>query len=251
MRSAIATFILICLLGAFISAGVWQLNRAGQKHSLIAAFSAGTAVDAVETLVDDTDAADYRFRRLELRGRFDSERHILLDNIVMAGRPGYHVLTPFYTGGQTVIVNRGWIPANPDRSVLPQISVDDNERDIATRLNRFPVPGMRLDLPQEFFTTWPRRMLFPTQEDISRALGEPVPVYQLLLDSDMPDGYARDWKPVEVGPEKHYGYAFQWFAFALLVLVLYILLNIRWNREYKQSLQQQSMNSNNGSGNNE
>ncbi len=236
IRSAIATLVLICLLAVFIAAGIWQLGRAAEKHDLIAAFGAGSIVDTVKNLVGDAETADYRFRRFELTGRFDPERHILLDNIVMEGRPGYQVLTPFYTGGQTVLVNRGWIPANVDRNQLPTVDVDASERTITAILNTFPVPGMRIEMPQEFSTSWPRRMLYPTREELAKALGEDLPNYQLQLDANLPDGFARDWKPLVIGPEKNYGYAFQWFAFALLTLIFYVILNLRWNRQHKENL---------------
>ena len=32
----------------------------------------------------------------------------------------------------------------------------------------------------------------------------------------------RDWPAVALGVEKHYGYAFQWFALAALILGLYL-----------------------------
>lgn len=236
IRSALTTLTLVSLLALFIAAGIWQLGRAGEKHDLIAAFSAGSVVISVKDLVSDAEAADYRFRRFELAGRFDPERHILLDNIVMAGRSGYQVLTPFYTGGKTVLVNRGWVPADVDRSKLPTVDIDGGERTIAAILNRFPVPGMRIDMPQEFSTTWPRRMLYPTRDELAKALGAELPDYQLQLDKDLPGGFARDWKPLEIGPEKNYGYAFQWFAFALLTLIFYVILNLRWNRQHKDNL---------------
>jgi surfeit locus 1 family protein len=236
IRSAIATLTLVSLLAVFIAAGLWQLGRAGEKHDLIAAFSAGSIVITVKNLISDAEAADYRFRRFELTGRFDPERHILLDNIVMAGRTGYQVLTPFYTGGKTVLVNRGWVPADVDRSKLPTVNIDDDERTITAILNRFPVPGMRMDMPQEFSTTWPRRMLYPTRDELAKSLGEELPDYQLQLDKGLPGGFARDWKPLEIGPEKNYGYAFQWFAFALLTLIFYVILNLRWNRQHKDNL---------------
>jgi len=247
VRSAIATFTLICLLAVFIAAGLWQLDRAGQKHDLIAAFTAGSVVDTVAKPVADAEAADYRFRRFELSGHFDPQRHILLDNIVMAGRNGYQVLTPFYTGNETVMVNRGWVPANVDRRILPEVDIDDSERRIVGILNTLPVPGMRIDAPQEFFTSWPRRMLYPTRTDLSKALNLTLPDYQLQLEAGLPGGFERDWQPVGVGPNKHYGYAFQWFAFAVVALIFYVILNLRWNRQHKQNLQpEQTMDRNDG-----
>jgi surfeit locus 1 family protein len=76
--------------------------------------------------------------------------------------------------------------------------------------------------------------LFPARDEIAAALDKPVPDYQLLLEADQPDGYLRDWRAVDVGPERHYGYAFQWFAFAVMALVIFCILNVRWNRQHKK-----------------
>jgi surfeit locus 1 family protein len=40
------------------------------------------------------------------------------------------------------------------------------------------------------------------------------------------DGLLRDWPRVGTGVEKHYGYAFQWFALAALITVLYVWFQI-------------------------
>jgi len=39
--------------------------------------------------------------------------------------------------------------------------------------------------------------------------------------------YVRDWNPVWMRPEKSRAYATQWFAFALLSLVFFVILNLR------------------------
>ena len=235
MRSAIATAILLVLLAVCISAGIWQLGRAGEKYDLRAAFAAGSIVIVLKEPIDDADVQEYRFRMVELSGSYDPHHQILLDNIIAEGRNGYQVLTPFNTGGQTILVNRGWLAADADRTVLPVIDIDDNPRTITARLNRLPVPGIRLDAAAAD-SDWPKRLLYPTRDQIVAALGTQVPDYQLLLNADQADGYLRDWKAVEVGPKKHYGYAFQWFSFAVLALIFYVILNVRWNKQHKESL---------------
>jgi len=234
IRSAFATVILIVLLTLFVSAGIWQLGRAGEKYDLKAAFSAGSLTAVVQQLVEDSEAEDYRFRRFELQGHYDSRHQILLDSIVAGGRTGYQVLTPFYTDGKTVMVNRGWIAAAPDRDILPAIDVPGEARTIRVRLNRFPVPGIRLTAPLNNSNIWPQRMLFPAREEIAAALDKSVPDYQLLLEPDEADGYLRDWRAVDVGPERHYGYAFQWFAFAVMAFVIFCVLTIRWNQQHRK-----------------
>ncbi|MGD2032747.1 MAG: SURF1 family protein, partial [Gammaproteobacteria bacterium] len=49
----------------------------------------------------------------------------------------------------------------------------------------------------------------------------------VLLDASAEDGYLRNWAPTEFGPERHYGYALQWFALAATLVIIYVVLNVK------------------------
>jgi len=49
----------------------------------------------------------------------------------------------------------------------------------------------------------------------------------VLLDPAAPDGYRRNWRPSDFGPERHIGYAFQWFALAVTLVILYLAWSFR------------------------
>ena len=220
--------LLILGVGLGITAGLWQLNRAGEKRTLESSFAAGSAADALQRLVSDEDLAELRYRRLRVSGRYDAQHQILLDNISSGGQPGYQVLTPLRTTEGTVLVNRGWLAANGDRRILPDIQVSDEAREILGRIERLPRPGIALptDTPTPD-TAWPRRLLFPTAGQVSAQLGTPLRSYQLLLDPGAPDGYLRAWQPGGMRPDRHVAYAVQWFGLALTVVVIYLVLVFR------------------------
>lgn len=236
LRPAIATGMYLFLLVLFISAGRWQLGRAAEKEAIEDSFVTGAGMELLREPIDDKAAAENRYRRLQLEGYFLPDQQILLDNIVHGGVNGYEVLTPFETGTVTIMVNRGWVRANPDRRVLPDISVGEEPRTVTGIVNRFPAPGMRFDTEYPGDAPWPRRMLYPTQEAIADTLGKPVMSYQLLLVADQPDGYTRKWKALQVDPKTNYGYAFQWFAFAVVATVFYIILMRRWQSERRPAI---------------
>jgi surfeit locus 1 family protein len=237
IRLAVATLLYLFLLVLFISAGRWQLGRAAEKEAIEESFITGSGMELLLRPISDTEADDNRYRRLQLDGHFLPDQQILLDNIVHAGVNGYEVLTPFITNDTTIMVNRGWIRANPDRRMLPDISVTANERTITGIVNKFPAPGMRIAAEYPTDAPWPRRMLYPNQEAIITTVGMPVKSYQLLLVAEQPDGYARKWKALQVDPKTNYGYAFQWFSFALVATIFYVILLRRWrlDRQAAQS----------------
>jgi surfeit locus 1 family protein len=229
-RPALATAILLLAVPLFISAGFWQLSRAGEKQVLLEQFAAALTRPVSTELNPRTPLADNQYRRYRVSGRFDAQHQILLDNMTQGGVNGYQVLTPLRMAGWTVLVNRGWLRGNPDRSQLPDVAVAENTRTLTGRLSNLPAPGLRLAGVDTADSSWPRRMLFPQRSELEAALGIPLPDFQLLLEADQADGYARDWQLIapEFGPAKHQGYALQWFSFAGLTVVFYALLMRGW-----------------------
>ena len=75
-------------------------------------------------------------------------------------------------------------------------------------------------------------MQFIDYERLSDALGYQLLPAVILLDPQQPHGYLRDWRPGfgGFGPERHLGYAVQWFALALTLIVIYVVMNTRRSR---------------------
>jgi cytochrome oxidase assembly protein ShyY1 len=57
---------------------------------------------------------------------------------------------------------------------------------------------------------------------LSAGLSEPLFPWELRLAPDQPGGFRRDWPVVNVSPEKHRGYALQWFTMAAALLLLFV-----------------------------
>ena len=223
----VAGFLL--LLALFLSLGEWQLRRAAEKTLIFDRFGTGQDLPALTTPVDSERLEEYRYRILALRGRYDSSRQFLLDSMIYQGRAGYHVLTAFRPLGaeRWLLVNRGWVRADPDRRVLPQLAVSEVVREVRGRIDTLPRPGLRLETagPDEA-DNWPQVMLFPTIDELGTRLGEPLFGYQLWLDSESPDGFVRDWAPRTMAPERHVGYAIQWFGLAGVLVVMAVVLGV-------------------------
>lgn len=217
-------------LAVFVSLGYWQLGRAREKQALFDAFMQGSrdTVGAAGLGFDELA----RYQHVRLRGAYDGTRQILLDNMPSgAGRPGYRVLTPFKRadGRGWVLVDRGWVPLGATREDLPDVTVDGRQREVNGILDVLPIPGMRIGpAVAPGSGDWPRVMLFPTEADVEFALGADVESRIVLLDAAAPDGFEREWRPaLGFGPERHLGYAIQWFAFALVAVVIFIAVNLR------------------------
>jgi surfeit locus 1 family protein len=212
----------------FVLLGFWQWQRGEHRSAQWQAF-ASTDVPATEATAATFESLP-RFTRVFVRGQFDAQRQFLLDNISHAGAPGYQVLSVLQLpDGNRLLVNRGWVPFTGFRERLPDIELPrEGEQRIAGRLSNLPVAGMASgQQPPPMTGSWPRVTSFPTHAQLQQALGTPLLAPVLLLDADSGPGYLRDWRPPGIPPERHYAYAVQWWAFALLALGLFVGLNLK------------------------
>lgn len=227
--SLVGTVLVLVGVALFVQLGLWQLRRADEKERLQSAVQVGQQT-TVSLTADNLEQLP-RYQHVAVDGRFASERQVLLDNMPSAqGRPGYRVLTPFVLeSGAILLVDRGWIPMG-DRQQLPaHLGVDDSARRITGRLDDLPTPGMRMasSTPPDA-SGWPRVMNFPEHADVEAAYAQRLGQRIVLLDPEMPNGFQREWNmQSRFSPDKHLGYAVQWFAFAICAVVIYLLMSFK------------------------
>ncbi len=223
------TVITLLLTAMLVSLGRWQLRRSAEKQKLYDEFAAGA--DATMP-IDAATAPVPRFQHVKLTGRYDAARQILIDNMESPdNRVGYDVLTPFeLNGGGWILVDRGWVPAGPSRSLLPHIPVLTDLRTISGRADLLPRPGIRLAGAAPLAPPFPVIADYPRLSDVALLLHEKnwaraAPV--ILLDPNQPDGYLRAWSVPGFPPMRYLAYAIQWFGLAATLLVIYVVTNLR------------------------
>lgn len=222
--------------GVFAALGSWQLGRAEQNRAVAAAFRTAGDAEPVADVQRAADAPDaLRYRRLRMEGRYEAGTQILLDNITHNGIAGYYVLTPFRPAGSArhVLVNRGWIEAGPDRSVVPALDVGSESRGVTGRIDRLPRAALRLDASAERVREGLYRLSFPSLADVERLLGSELRPFQLLLDPGAADGFARDWTPRTMSADRNTAYAGQWFIMAVAAAALAVWAALRTYRGMK------------------
>jgi surfeit locus 1 family protein len=218
----IPTVLAAAAVAAFVALGNWQLGRADEKRALSADFAAGGPAIEWRRLPGDAP----RYQRVFLRGRYDPEHQFLLDNRSHESVAGVEVLTPLVLDdGSAVLVNRGWLPWGPTRGDLPPVDVGGEQRDVVGRIDELPRPGIWLKPPPA--AGWPRLVQYPRMGELAAALGRELAARQVLLDPGVPDGYVRDWAVPGTTPDRHLGYALQWFAFAALAATIWLVLAFR------------------------
>lgn len=217
-------------LPLFISLGSWQWNRGQARQAQWDEFARGDA-PAVEASATSLPQLP-RYARVRLSGEPDGQRQFLLENISHQGAPGYYVLTVLRLAeGSRLLVNRGWVPFTGFREQLPDLRLPQGEPvawTVTGRIGALPVAGLAAGQVGPPLTgTWPRVASFPTLAQLEAAYGAPLLPVVLLLDDGATPGYLRDWTPSGLPPERHVGYAVQWWALAVLLAGLFIGVNLK------------------------
>jgi len=229
-----STLLVLAGTALCIRLGIWQLDRLQQRRAFNAQFEsarAEPALDLNQELPPDITAMEWR--SVKVAGEYDFANQVALRNQYNGDQYGYHLLTPLLfdpsTGsGQatTVLVDRGWIPADGNSApadwrkydepnpvnVSGQIRLGQEKPAYGGVADALPENGAKLEI-------W-------NNADIAHiATQMPYPILPVYI---QPPTDASDNKPpipyqpeIEITEGPHLGYALQWFTFATILFVGY------------------------------
>ena len=222
-RFLIVLFATLLMAGITARLGVWQLDRAAEKKAVQAAIDARARLAPLPSAELAAAGAAQLHRGVRLKGHWLADKTVFLDNRPMDGRVGFFVVTPLQLEGrpEAILVQRGWIPRNSlDRAQLPTVDTPTGQVEIAGRL---------IIAPSRLYEFAPSVGGVIRQNLAAAAFAEEIkhPLLPLTVQQTTgADGLARDWPLPDLGLQKHYGYAFQWFALCALLVSLYVWFQI-------------------------
>jgi surfeit locus 1 family protein len=209
-------------IAATVNLGLWQWDRAQQRNALqeaIAARGAMAPLSAADLVAGAASRESLLHRAIVLRGEWLPAHTVFLDNRQMNGAPGFYVVTPLQLEGrkEAVLVQRGWAPRNfTQRELLPAVQTSAGPVEVRGRLAPPPAKLYAFDTEEK----GPIRQNL----DLDRFRAEtglallPLSVQQAGPPSE---GLMRHWPQAGSGAAKNIGYAFQWWAIAALIAILY------------------------------
>ncbi|MEX1057681.1 MAG: SURF1 family protein [Natronospirillum sp.] len=215
-----------------LALGSWQLNRAAEKNQVLTTI----ALSSQQTTLWTETPTPVIGSRVEVCVEFTGDQWFL-DNRTLDGQVGYDVFLPAFrcTVDAPVLVRLGWIEQATTRSVLPNIDLE-----LPTEDGQVTVHGqIRPTAPPPWLTSGPEqisehRWRFQSMDELpDPSFVEAAPILQL----EEPKRWvlADAWNPVNVPPERHIGYAIQWFGLAAVLVIGFIIWGIRRSRELEQS----------------
>jgi cytochrome oxidase assembly protein ShyY1 len=222
------TLAMLVAVTVFVIAGNWQRNRMETKASLRAHYDALAQVAPVplSDLAVTSDWVEQRFRAVVAEGEYDAGHQIFLDNRVYGGRVGYQVITPLkLDDGRTVLVDRGWTPLATSRAALPIALPPSGRVTVRGRLNMPPARYLELRSEIPAGPVW--QNLDPARFAKATGLSVLPPIIEQTEATIPADDLVRDWPPPDFGVERHRMYMLQWYAFAALAVVLWLVFSRR------------------------
>lgn len=227
---ALATFVMMAVC---IKLGMWQYDKAETRRALQDQLNARLTESAVN-LPDKLDSLEnWRFKSVKFGGQYDTRYQLLLDNQVQNMVAGYHVYTPMQVEGSSlyVLVNRGWVPRMPAKvgelpkppTIATPQGKQEIEGDIGLPANKF----FTLEAPIEKTGAWQPVWQHLDMQRYAQTVPFKVRPFIVRLDPKSNGGFVRNWPPPGERVTMHLGYAYQWFGFALTLLVIFIVLNIK------------------------
>jgi surfeit locus 1 family protein len=223
------SLMVLILLPVLLRLGFWQLARADQKRAILAAQSAKLALPPKIIDRQFTDTENLEFRRLEISGTFLNQYQIFIDNKVHQGEVGYDVVTPLQikNSKQFVLVNRGWVPQGESRAVLPVIDTPAKEVSLVGIAKYHPKDVVSFGAANRSNKGWPAVVRWIDIKALQTETKLDLLPFLLLLDPKSQYGFVCEWTFVNMPPEKHVSYAVQWFGMAAVLLVIYLVVNLK------------------------
>ncbi|GAA0206083.1 SURF1 family protein [Kangiella japonica] len=229
--SIVPTLVFLLLLPVLLRLGVWQLDRAEEKRQLIRDLEKQSQAEALP-LVTALKQEKPDMMPVTSEGQLISNVTLVTDNQNKNGRLGYEVygLWQAKNFNKPIIISRGWLPRKDFYQKVPEIPEFEGntvEGSLYYSKGHNPVVANNA-VWQQFEDVWLIGQFdFQTLAEKVKQMGYDSAPFIIRLKADDRSEFVRQWELIASPPEKHIAYAIQWFAMALALVLLFIILNLK------------------------
>ncbi|MBL7480907.1 SURF1 family protein [Legionella bononiensis] len=213
----------------FIRLGLWQIQRADEKVTMIAAEESLAKQEPI--LWRGEQPLPKQYQRIKVRGTY-LPNILLLDNQHHQHQFGYDAVSPLQlSDGSVVLVDRGWVQGESTRRSFPDIQIPQGIIELQGSAY-FPgkkqwVLGPGIEKKEGGITI----LEILDAKLVSQLLQKKVYPFIIRLDKQDAYGFVREWAIVSMPPQRHLAYALQWFAMALVIFIIFVALNLKKRNE--------------------
>ncbi|MEZ8720361.1 SURF1 family protein [Vibrio pomeroyi] len=243
----VAVVLTLVSVGILIKLGLWQLDRGNEKLRYEQQLSqrATQSSRSLDIVVSEWREESVRTQQSlnpsTLNGLKADVQLVkpdglvfLLDNQINQGTVGYviYMLGEVQTqdGEKQLLIDLGFVAASNDRRELPQIGNVTLPTNMSGRLYTRSVNPLSQDLGLE--KTTPTRIQNINIDALSQYTGQEVLPFIFQPQSLDSWPYEMLWRPTAMKSEKHFGYSFQWFVMAAVLLSLMLLIGYRHSKKH-------------------
>jgi surfeit locus 1 family protein len=223
--SLIALLMLIILL----LLGAWQMKRYHYKQHLMSQYQQAIQQNPIAFSQLNLQH-DIHFQHVHVSGIYLNDRSLLLENRFYHDKLGFEVLTPFQVEhGKVLLINRGWVPMIADQQAA-NIKPVIGEQRINGYIQVLGYQGFTLGKDILTSGQWPLLIQKINIAQLQQLTHLNFYPFVLRLDSNQTSGFVSEWKPTTVLPQRHLGYAIQWFTMAFALLIAFMCFAYKKNK---------------------
>jgi surfeit locus 1 family protein len=229
----IPSLVFIIFFTLFIKLGFWQLDRADQKKIINMSFVERQNQPPIQLNKETIQMPikDIIWHNVTLSGEFLNDKNIILDNQIREEKAGFLIYTPFkiLDSNRIILINRGWHPLTNSRKDIPDIPNIKEMQTIEGEISQMPSSGISLGkVVTEKLDESSFRLQKMDYEVLSTLISKDLMGYEVKLRKTIFDKtYITDEGMPVPDSDKNYGYAFQWFAMAFTIFIIFIRLGVK------------------------
>jgi cytochrome oxidase assembly protein ShyY1 len=221
----VATVLLVAL---GVTLGHWQQRRAVEKTALQQKLNQRGAAEPLVIGPALVAAGPLEYRRVRVTGQFVGSYPLYLNNRPQDGRAGFYLVMPLKVAGSDthVLVARGWLPRNSaDAAMIAPYATPAGTVTVEGIVKARVGHIMQLGTPEPVKPGAIVQNIDPAQ--FAQASGLKLQPFFIEQGAAGADGLVRNWPAPSLGVEKHQGYAFQWYALAVMALLFFVITGFR------------------------
>ena len=198
--------------------GSWQVMRGLEKQDIVSQHYENKSLQVIsEKEMATLNSENLIYRTVNLEGEYQSESYIL-DNRLYRQEAGYEIFTAFETSEKNLfLINRGWVSKEDYENGTEEADGKVTIQGVLSPFKRF---GLNL-VDQIYLDGWPKLVQQVDYETAKNDIGNSINESVIQLSAASAGAFEPIWKPVDLKPSRHFGYALQWFGLALVLICSY------------------------------